>query len=93
MMNTFATRHNDLENIERSTRRLENGVEILERETISTIRIVDGHFVTNPNSRQSRLVIGENPPAANTIIAKKRSELSELDTFLRSITKPREKVK
>ena len=93
MMNVIATRQDDREGIERSSRRLENGVEIFERETVSTIRVVDGHFVTDPNSRRSKLVIGENRPAADTIVTKKRSELSELDTFLRSIKNRREKVK
>ena len=60
----------------RCTRRVVHGVEIVEREVVETVK------VDLPAVERTRLVITE---AANFVIAKTRSELAELDSFLRSI--------
>jgi hypothetical protein len=60
----------------RCTRRVVHGVEIVEREVVETVK------VDVPVATRTRLVVTE---ATKSIIAKTRSELAELDAFLRSI--------
>ena len=60
----------------RCTRRVVHGVEIVEREVVETVK------VDVPAVERTRLVITE---ATKAIVAKTRSELAELDAFLRSI--------
>ena len=60
----------------RCTRRVVHGVEIVEREVVETVK------VDVPAVERTRLVITE---ATKAIVAKTRSELAELDSFLRSI--------
>jgi len=60
----------------RCTRRVVHGVEIVEKEVIETVK------VDVPTVERTRLVITE---ATKAIVAKTRSELAELDSFLRSI--------
>ncbi len=70
---------------ERISKRFAGDVEIIERESIRTIR----KNVREPLDRRApRLVIGETLTATKNLITKARSELVELDTFLRSITRP-----
>jgi hypothetical protein len=60
----------------RCTRRVVHGVEIVEKEVMETVK------VDVPAMERTRLVITE---ATKSILAKTRSELAELDSFLRSI--------
>jgi hypothetical protein len=74
--------------MERVTRRVKNGVEILERETVTTIKMAD-----TVKSRTPRLVISDAISEAKLFVAKTRSELGELDAFLRSAMRPALRIK
>ena len=65
------------------SRRLVNGVEILERESIQKIRIKGGHFETL-RRRVPRLIVSETVSAAKDLLSKTRSDIAGLDKFLRS---------
>lgn len=70
---------------ERFSRRLENGVEILEHETIRTITINGDRYETAAIAVAPRLVVGDTRSRAELFIAKTRSDIRDLDTFLRSV--------
>lgn len=74
-----------LEN-ERFSRRMQDGVEILERETLKTIRLnrrsQEPAFKTMP-----RLVIEDAISRSKLIISKSRSQLGDIDAFLRSVAR------
>ena len=74
--------------MERVTRRVKNGVEIVERETVTTIKTA--HHSRN---RTPRLVISDAISEAKLFVAKTRSELGELDSFLRSAMRPALRIK
>jgi hypothetical protein len=68
--------------VERTTRRVQNGVEIIERETMRSIRLEDGEYV---NSRPAaRLIIDDAIERSKNFISKSRSQMSELNSFLRT---------
>ena len=73
---------NNIDGIERVSRRVQSGVEILERETLRKIRIdepaADGDTLVSP-----RLVVSDS--RSRNFIAKSRSQLGEIDAFLKSI--------
>ena len=85
-MKTFDTKINDSGPVERFSRRIENGVEIVEHETVTTIKVNDGRYETVPIRRGPRLVIGDAVTATKNIVAKTRSEISGLDSILRCTT-------
>lgn len=67
---------------ERISRRFAGDVEIIERESVRTIR----KNVYEPLARRApRLVIGDALTATKSFITKTRAEITELDTFLRSL--------
>ena len=68
---------------ERFSRRLQNGVEILEHETHRTITFDEGRYESR--NSQPRLVIGDALTATRTFIAKTRSDIRGLNSLLRSI--------
>jgi len=72
----MAAIHNGSVTAVRCSRRVENGVEIVEREVMETVTI------DLPAAVRTQLIITE---ATKAVIAKTRSELAELDNFLRSI--------
>jgi len=68
--------------VERTTRRVQNGVEIIEREMMRSIRLEDGEYV---NSRPAaRLIIDDAIEPSKNFISKSRSQMSELNSFLRT---------
>lgn len=72
---------NNIEGIERVSRRFQNGVEILERETLRRIKIdeaSEADTAVNP-----RLVVSDS--RARNLISKSRSQLGDIDAFLKSI--------
>ena len=73
---------NNSEGFERFSRRLQNGVEILEHDTVRTIKVEDGAFRMK---RPTRLVIGDAVAMSKNLVAKSRSQLGEIDLFLKSI--------
>ena len=87
MMKTFETKLNESGPVERFSQRLENGVKILEHETITTIKITDGRYETVPIRRTPRLVIEDAVTATKNMVAKTRSEISGLDGILRCIAR------
>jgi len=67
---------------ERFSRRLQNGVEILEHDTVRTIKVENGVFKMD---RPPRLVVSDALAKSKNFIAKSRSQMGEIDAFLRSI--------
>ena len=74
--------NNDLDGFERYSRRFQNGVEILEHDTVRTIIVEDGAY---KNHSTPRLVVSDAVSRSRKFIAKSRSQLSEVDTLLRNI--------
>jgi hypothetical protein len=73
---------NDSTGFERFSRRLQNGVEILEHETVHTIKVEDGTFKMK---RPTRLVVSDAFTRSKNFIAKSRSQMGDIDAFLKSI--------
>ena len=73
---------NNSNGFERFSRRLQNGVEILEHDTVRTIKVENGVFKMD---RLPRLVISDAMAKSKNFIAKSRSQMGEIDAFLRSI--------
>jgi hypothetical protein len=73
---------NNSDGFERFSRRLQHGVEILEHDTVRTIKVEDGKFKMR---RPTRLVISDAFNKSRNFIAKSRSQMGDVDTFLKSI--------
>ena len=73
---------NDSAGFERFSRRLQHGVEIIEHDTVHTIRVEDGTFKMK---RPTRLVIGDALTKSKNFVAKSRSQLGDVDAFLKSV--------
>lgn len=74
---------NNIEGIERISRRVQSGVEIFERETLRRIKVdacSEAETSVNP-----RLVVSDS--RARKIVSKSRSQLGDIDAFLKSITR------
>ena len=72
---------NNIEGIERVSRRVQSGVEIFERETLRKIKVDvadDASTAVNP-----RLVVSDS--RARKFVSKSRSQLGDIDAFLKSI--------
>ena len=67
---------------QRFRRRFQSGVEIVERETVSTITVDDGEFKLN---REPQLIVSDAVGSSRRFITRKRSQLGEVDALLRSI--------
>jgi hypothetical protein len=86
-MKTFETKINDSGPVERFSRRLENGVEIIEHETVATIKMHGDRYETVSPRRSPRLVVEDAVSATRNIISKTRSEIAGLDNILRGSRK------
>ena len=77
---------NGMEGIERVSQRFQNGVEILERETMKKITLNEAvnEAATHSNPR---LVVSDSASRSQRFISKSRSQLGEIDAFLRSIVR------
>jgi len=75
---------NHTEGFERFSRRLQHGVEILEHDTVRTIKVEDGTFKMK---RPTRLVISDAFSRSKNFIAKSRCQLGDVDSFLKSIVR------
>jgi hypothetical protein len=85
----FSGKLEDVEGMTRFSRRFQNGVEILEKETLRKIKVEDTeHAISSP-----RLVISDAFSRSKNLISKSRSQLGELDAFLKSIVRPPLNVK
>jgi hypothetical protein len=73
---------NNSNGFERFSRRLQNGVEILEHDTVRTIKVEDGTFKMK---RPTRLVISDAFNKSKNFIAKSRSQMGDIDSFLKTI--------
>ena len=76
------TRPEQLKEYQRFRRRYQSGVEIVERETVSTITVDDGEFKMN---QPPQLVISEAAASSKRFITRTRSQLGEVDALLRSV--------
>ena len=70
---------------EHYARRLVNGVEIVEHETVRRIKMNGDRFETS-KLRKPRLVIGDAVRATKGFISKTRSDVAGLDKFLRGVS-------
>lgn len=76
------------------SRRVQNGVEIVEHEARQIIKVSGPHYETVLDAPVApRLIITEAPPAARPFIAKARSEIAGLDALLGALTRPALKAK
>jgi hypothetical protein len=73
---------NNSNGFERFSRRLQNGVEIIEHDTVHTIRVENGTFKMK---RPTRLIISDAVTRSKDLIAKSRSQLGDIDAFLKSV--------
>jgi hypothetical protein len=78
---------------ERTTRRIVNGVEILERESIGTIRLQNGAYVNSGSVRLPRLVVSDAINRSKLFITKSRAQLGDIDAFIRNISRKPAEVK
>lgn len=67
---------------ERTSRRVVNGVEIVERETVTKLRLADDNVTGQP---PTRLVVA--PSRGKLFVSKTRSQLGDIDAYLKSITR------
>lgn len=75
---------NDSVGFERFSRRLQHGVEILEHDTVRTIKVEEGTFKMK---RPTRLIVSEAFSRSKNFVAKSRSQLGEIDAFLKNIVR------
>jgi hypothetical protein len=77
---------NNLEGQERFSRRVQHGVEILERERIDTVRLEqEGDTEIGRRGHRPRLIIDDAISRSKLFVSKSRSQLREVDSLLRSI--------
>jgi hypothetical protein len=70
---------------EHHSRRVVNGIEIVEHETVRKIRMRGGRYETS-RLRIPRLVISDAIEATKGFISKRRSDVTGLDKFLRGVS-------
>lgn len=87
-MKTSKITETEVDRIERSSRRFQHGVEIIERETMRTVRVNEDPIADGATAAAPRLVIHDTLSAAKVFIAKAHSEFSELNAFLRNAIGP-----
>jgi len=74
---------NNIEGIERVSRRIQNGVEIFERETLKKVKV--GETSATGSCANPRLVVSNS--RASKFVSKSRSQLGDIDAFIKSITR------
>ena len=83
-MNKFESFYKDNGEVERSSHRIQNGVEIFEREIH---KIAAAEPVENVAAGQPRLIISDAvSTATRAVISKTRSEIAGLNAFLQSLS-------
>ena len=70
---------------ERISRRLENGVEIVESEIKRSIKFEDGTYKMSKLTSPTRLVVSDAINRSKLFVTKSRSQLGDVDSFLRNI--------
>lgn len=78
------TDSNEAMRMEHVSRRVQNGVEILERETMRTIRLDGESPVEVPKSKTPRLVVCDALSRSRLFVTRSRSQLGDLDSLIRS---------
>ena len=73
--------------VERSSRRMQNGVEIIERETQRSIRFEDNAYINSKPVSATQLVVSDAINRSKLFISKSRSQLGEIDSFIRNIAR------
>jgi len=71
--------------IEHNSRRMQNGVEIIERETQRSIRFEDSTYKNSRPVSATQLVVSDAINRSKLFISKSRSQLGDIDSFIRSI--------
>jgi hypothetical protein len=87
MRNLDSTKSNNAVPEERFSRRIVNGVEIVERETIQKITVKGDRFETS-RIRTPRLIVSDALEATRGFVSKARSEVVGLEKFLRGVNSP-----
>ena len=79
--------------VERSSRRMQNGVEIIESETQRSIRFEDDTYKNSRPAGPTQLVVSDAINKSKLFISKSRSQLGEIDSFIRTIARHAVEVK
>lgn len=88
----FEINKDELVGMERVSRRVQEAVEIFERETVRTIRMQNGPK-TNALTAATKLVIDDALSATKIFIAKARSEANGLNSVLNEIIRGASRVR
>ncbi|MEO8650594.1 MAG: hypothetical protein ABI539_15635, partial [Acidobacteriota bacterium] len=79
-MTTENQRLDEMKAVVRSSRRFENGVEIVDRELHEVIKVVDSCYITEKDRPSApRLVISDEGPSGSNFIARRRSDIEGLE--------------
>ena len=73
--------------VERSSRRMQNGVEIIESETQRSIRFEDNTYKNSRPARATQLIVSDALNKSKLFISKSRSQLGDIDTFIRNLAR------
>jgi len=73
--------------VERTTRRVQNGVEIIERETQRSIRVEGDAYINSKPVSATQLVVSDAINRSKLFISKSRSQLGDIDSFIRNIAR------
>ena len=84
-MTRIEAKVNDLVGVERFSRRIVHGVEILERETIRKIKVNADSDMISKTIKTPRLVISDAVNRSKLLITKSRAQLGDIDALLRNI--------
>lgn len=79
--------------VERSSRRMQNGVEIIESETQRSIRFEDNAYINSKPVSATQLVVSDAINKSKLFISKSRSQLGDVDSFIRNIARRTVEVK
>lgn len=84
-MKSFGSTDKDFIGAERVSRRTQNGVEIFERETKRLVLPACRQEREEKPVSSTRLIVDETISRSKDFIAKRRSELNEVDSLLRNL--------
>ena len=73
--------------VEHSSRRIQNGVEIIESETQRSIRFENDAYKNSKPVRPTQLVVSDAINRSKLFISKSRSQIGDIDSFIRSIAR------
>jgi hypothetical protein len=79
--------------VERSSRRMQNGVEIIESETQRSIRFENDAYKNSQPVSATQLVVSDAINKSKLFISKSRSQLGDIDSFIRNLARRTVEVK